>query len=336
MRRCCLNFLFCALISTLASQVVAAKQFYRWIDENGDVYYSDRVPTQHSKHRREKLNNRGAVVSVVEGARSQKQIKQDRLVASLRAEQTRLLKEQSASDGSLLRTFRNTDEIVSAMENKLTTLDILTKVTKTNIGRLDSVLDILRKRAAKLERAGKKVPKKLSANIETTRKQIRDNYRKIKHHEADKIRVRGKFETDIARFEELTDHQKSRRTGLTSSANLTENEILKGRVLSLVSCETDSICDQIWRLARSYVQEHATTRLRIYTDSLIHTADPLREKDISLTVSKIINRSGDGARVFLDVRCKQSSVGLAMCRSSKVGNILAGFRPYLDIGLTSK
>ena len=63
--------------------------------------------------------------------------------------------------------------------------------------------------------------------------------------------------------------------------------------------------------------------------SIIMTAAPIKEKDISITVSRIREPGETGARLFMDLQCKNSPRGKEFCESDEVNGIRAGFRPYL-------
>ena len=88
-------------------------------------------------------------------------------------------------------------------------------------------------------------------------------------------------------------------------------------------------------LARRYhpdlnIDAHATTRMQLLASSIIMTATPLKDDDISITVSRIEVAGEPGAQLFMDLQCKDSPRGRDLCETERVDEIRAGFRPYLQ------
>ncbi len=98
---------------------------------------------------------------------------------------------------------------------------------------------------------------------------------------------------------------------------------------TVVFCSDENSCDKAWKLAEAYTRKHATTRLQMLAKSIIMTAAPIKDKDISITVSRIREPDVQGARLFMDLQCKNSPRGKEFCESVGVNGIRAGFRPYL-------
>lgn len=314
---------------------IQANQLYRWVDEKGHVYYSDKVPPQHSKYRRSKLNEQAVTVDIVEEAKTEAQLEREKKLKHLRNAQQRLLDDHQARDRSLLRTFRSEKEIDDTFRAKLSTIEILETVTLSNISRLESQLDSQEKFAADFERKGKSVPDRVIENITGSRRQIGLNQEKIRALGIQKLNLRRKFAADLERFKALVEQNKGTVKRIADNQTTTTgNENNDSIILSVAYCPNRVICDKVWKLARTYLLQHATTDIRIDTDLIIYTSAPAQEDDLSLSLSKINDKSEQqGAQVFLDVRCKQSSIGQELCSSEMVREILASFPPYIETGL---
>lgn len=306
-------------------QWILAAEVFRWIDKDGQVYYSDQVPPRYSKYSRSELNKSGMTVKVIEGAKSREQIAKENQLKSLRKEKQRLLVKQREHDSALLRTFRNQAEIRETLAGKLSTVDLLIHITNSIIQKFQSQLKKQEKKAAYFEKNGKPLPKKLLKQIDTTRKQIANNKEKIKLQELEKQRLSKKYENDIERFAELVNQH-------TKKKSLVKNNFGKG--ISLFRCLNKSACDSAWQDALSYVEKFATTKITINNDKIIYTADPIIDSDISLSVSKLLNKNQGYGQLFLDIRCKRSSIGEELCASKKVEHIREGFKPYIEMRKT--
>jgi hypothetical protein len=324
------------LVALIPGAVSEAAQLYRWADEKGHIYYADKVPPQHSKYGRTKLNEQGITVDVVDRSKTKAELEREAKLQALRSAEQRLLQDHLARDRSLLRTFRSEKEIDDTFQAKLGTLDILETVTLANISRLESQLDAQQKLAADFERTGKTVPEMVVNNILGYQKQIALGQKKIRELERQKLELRKNFAADLDRFKALTEHNQQKSQGIRESQSLssaTANQDGEAIILSVADCPDQPICLKAWELARNYLIQHSTTEIRIDTDLIIYTSAPANDNDIALSLAKIHDKDRPGAQIFLDVRCKQSGVGQEVCSGAKVRDILASFPPYIETGL---
>lgn len=317
------GLLLLALLLTAASTDLTART-YRWTDEQGNVYYSDRVPPEHVKSARTQLNDRGIETRHIEAAKSEEELAREAELRRLRAEEQRLIAEQRERDQVLIRTFRNEDDIQMAMNGKLVSIDTSIQIDRTNIHRLKLKLAGMQKQAADTERQGHTVSGNYLKEIESTRKALKDAHANIIRKEQHKEQIRDKHNADLQRFREL-------KNLLTPAESAEEQNRKHHNTLleTVVICEDEPQCDALWKRAESYVRQHATTRLQLLADSIIMTAAPLKDNDITIAVSRIVDADVPGARLFLDLQCKDSPRGKDFCITPEIEQIRIGFRDYL-------
>jgi hypothetical protein len=315
------SVLICLPILAAAGSVDAAK-LYRWVDDDGKVHYSDQVPPEHSKSARTRLNERGVEVEQVGAAKSPEEIAKEKELKRLRAEQQRLIEEQRAKDRVLLRTFRTEDDILMARNGKLTAIDVIIQIARSNIRRMKIKLGDMQSNAASLERQGKPISKNFLTDIESTRTQLKNAYASIIHKEQEKEQIRQKFADDVTRFRKLKNLKEEQTAPLAEP----KSESLLDTV---VYCPGDEMCEKAWVRAEKYVRDNATTRIQMLGDTIIMSGAPLKDSDISLTVSRIRSKGAPGAELFMDLQCKNSPLGDELCGSDQVRGIRTGFQPYL-------
>lgn len=301
----------------------SAGKLIRWVDKEGNVHYSDRVPAEHKDQARSELNRRGIEIRSTEAAKTKEQIEQEQELARLRAEQKRLIEEQRAKDNVLLRTFRSSDDILLTRDGKLTAIDTSIQITRSNIKRLKLRLTDMQRNAANLERQGKKISANFLKDIERTRQQLKDSYATIIRKEQDKEQIRIKYAADLAHFRALKN--------LQPDSEEKEREQRRRSLLleTVVPCHDQASCDAAWERAETYVRGNATTRLQMLAESIIMTAAPVKDQDISITVSRITQKDDPGAQLFMDLQCKDSPRGKEFCETEKVSGIRSGFRVFL-------
>ncbi len=308
-----------------------APRLYRWVDQQGKVHYSDTVPAEAIRHRRVVYDKKQLrKLKVVEKPKTREELARETRLAQLRREEKRLLEEQLAKDRALLRTYRSEEDLQLALQGQLNTIDARIRVLEANIQRLQSLLKQRIAKAAEIERNGRTVPESLAQDIASLRSQIRLSKTKIAHETQAKEALQRKFARDLERFRRLQAHFQQAEAVATTRPD-TRASAKQRIILSVAHCRPAVDCDRAWQLARIYVQTHATTPLFINSDTILHTQDPHRDEDIALTVARIRGKGED--TLFLDVRCKLSTVGQELCHSEPVREMRAGFPAFIESGL---
>jgi hypothetical protein len=299
-------------IVLVCSSALAGK-LYRWVDDNGNVHFSDKIPPSEVEHGRQLLNREGLVTGTIERAKTPEELAKQQEMERLRAEQKRVLAAQEAADRVLLRTFRSEDDMVLARNGKLEALEVGIRLARGNIRRYQAKLADLQGQAATHERSGRSVPAYLLAAIQNMLTQINDSYLLIHEKERQQQGIRDVFAKDIKRFRELKK--------ITASPPIAEAQPPKP-LDNLLACGKGDACDQAWKRAEAFVRKYATTPMQMLADNIIMTAAPTRDTDISITVSRIREREqGGGVMLFMDLFCKDSPLGRQLCASSQVARV---------------
>jgi hypothetical protein len=310
------------LTLVLLSGAVCAAKLYRWVDEDGKVHYSDKVPPQAVEGARSRLNERGIIVEQESAAKTPEERAREEEVERLRKEQQRLIEEQKARDQALLRTFRTEDDIILTRDGKLAAVDAQIKLLQNNIKRLKRQLAEQQRSAANLEKQGSPITKHLRDNIASSQRQIEDAYAAILRREREKAQITASYDMDLKRFREL----RNLNAEQAAPAPRDQPAVFLD---TLVTCDNAEQCGQYWLKAKTYAKQHATTSLQVDSDRILMTTPPRRNHDLSLTVSRVPLGNGTGEKIFLDVQCRDTALGQEFCNSDAVAKIRAGFRPQL-------
>jgi hypothetical protein len=171
------NFLLAAALAVAcaawAVPVDAAGKVYRWVDENGVVHFGDAIPPEYSKERHEVLDGSGSRVTVHgEKVEAEQPVRDNR-------------------DRALLATYGSVQEIEAVRDRRIGYLEDQNAVA---LDRLQS----LRARKQALDDN----PAAMN-ELATVERLIRDYDGEINRRNAEIERIRGQFDEDIQRFEEL-------------------------------------------------------------------------------------------------------------------------------------
>lgn len=315
---------FLALCLCFSSQPALAKKMYRWVNEKGETIFSDQVPPEQSQLRHEALNEKGRVVEVTEQAKTKEQQEIDERLKALKKAQEKVIAQQEANDKVLLSTFRSIDDMQASLYATMQSMDAQRNTAQANLKRFEDQLAAQHKQAAEVERDGKKVPANLLNDIKQTEAQIQAAHAEIDKQVEKKKQAKAEFEANIQRFKFLTQ-------GNTDPAKASDKaaQAKVAAEIGLYTCENDASCAKAWAGAHEFVKAHATTPTDTDTDKLIMGRAPAKDGDLSLSVSRIAEENKK-PQLFLDVRCRESSLGAELCASQKVRDIRAAFRPFIE------
>jgi hypothetical protein len=308
------------LLSHAGVQADTKAKMYRWVDEQGNVHYTDQVPPDDAQRGHTQLSDHGIPLKVVPPPKTPEERERERELERLRLQQERLVEQQRESDRALLRTYRTVDDVTMAREGKLAAIDVIVGVARANIRRQQERLATLRNEAADFERTGKPVPQRLVDSLANAERYIREAYSSIVDREHEKNRVRAEFARNLERFRQLKDIPPD------ASAAQNESEAVRQTLQNLLPCGDAERCDRYWERAVAYVRSRATTEVQSVGENVLITAPPRALEDVNLTLSRLPDRGSPTSSIFLDLQCKNRSVTDTNCTSPRAAAILTGFR----------
>lgn len=212
-------------VATLAASLAlagpgAAERTYKWVDSDGNVHYSNRLPPETSQIERKELNDQGRIVKVYSAPlTAEEKIEQQRLEDIARRRQERAEK-RAIHDRSLLATYSSVADMEKARNSKIELVESLIKLTKSRIRSMQDRLLSLSEEAARFERSGRKLPFRLQSQIQNIRDQIVHNKDFVRDKEEETEQIKLQFASDIARYQALTSDKKAAKEKAPSPLEL--------------------------------------------------------------------------------------------------------------------
>lgn len=198
-----LGLLICLISSLSFSPVSMARSIKCWINKDGVRECGYTVPPEYSQQRIELINERGIVVDVKEAAKTKEQLAEEERLAKLKEEELRLEKEKQLRDSILLNTFTTERDLKISYDDKIAVIMGHVDISNTGSRTLTENLNDAQRRAANHERAGEKVPQSLIEEIESLKRQIKDNQDFVARKMAEIKELNLQYEADLKRFREL-------------------------------------------------------------------------------------------------------------------------------------
>ena len=156
------TFLILIITVLTFSNAANAGKLYRWVDENGKVSFSDKVPPKASRLEREELNEKGRTIAIKDAAKTPEQLQQLKKLNALKKQQAELLQKQVAQDEALLKTFQSEADIDALANSKFDMVDSHISIASSQSETLKKQLITHQQSAAEFERSGKKMPAKIN------------------------------------------------------------------------------------------------------------------------------------------------------------------------------
>jgi hypothetical protein len=181
-----------------------AERVYKWVDENGEIQYGDRVPPRYASKERRVIDDQGRTIKVYEAAKTPEQKAEAEALAKRQAEQKKLAEQQAVRDHSLLATYSSAEDMMQAHDSKIASMETLVQLTNSRIHSMQKRLGELTGDAAEFERSGKTLPEGLVNQMKNIQEQIQQNEAFAKQKEKEKNQLAQKFDEDLKRYRELT------------------------------------------------------------------------------------------------------------------------------------
>ena len=199
------NFRYLLILpAMLATTAAFAERMYKWVDENGQVHYSNRVPPEASKQERRVINEQGRTLKVYRAPMTEEEKAEEKRLAELEARKEKILEQRRIHDRSLLATYSSMEDMLLARDGKVFSIEALIQLTNSRITSMQERLLQLSDEAAEYERSGKHLPAPLQQQITNIREQLAKNAEFSADKQLEMEDIKQKFDADIKRFNELT------------------------------------------------------------------------------------------------------------------------------------
>ncbi|MBS7458991.1 DUF4124 domain-containing protein [Coralloluteibacterium stylophorae] len=197
----------CIALALAAGAASAADQkLYRWVDEAGEVHYSDHLPPEEiDRARREISFTSGLAVGEVDRALTEEER------TALAAEQARRAAEAASEDAVrqrddvLLGSYPSEDDLRRAYDERAALLAETLKATRIGIDAQRQSLNSLLGHAADLELAGKPVNVKTLESLRAQREQLDQQLAALHDRETEQAALDLEYRDTVARYRELRD-----------------------------------------------------------------------------------------------------------------------------------
>ena len=184
------------------SGTVQAK-FKCWTNNEGVKECGNAVPPEYAQKGHQELSKSGMVKEETGRAKTDEEIAEQRRLEKIEAEKEKAAAAQKVKDDILLQTFSSVEDIERARDERVTQLEAAIKLTQQRSQKIQEDLDKRIKNAANAERAGKAPSEALLKDIDSLKRQIKNNDKFIEGKRAEQEVIKEDHAKDIAHFKGL-------------------------------------------------------------------------------------------------------------------------------------
>ncbi|KEQ17693.1 hypothetical protein [Endozoicomonas numazuensis] len=213
-----LRFIAACLAAMTFSAPVMAQNLYRYLNDQGNLVIATRLPSDQIDKGYEMIDKHGRVIKIISPKLDAEQ------QAALVQEEARLesLQSRRERDIELMRLYSSPEEARSALQRKVSEMQIQIELLEGTSLRLKNTLNNKRQVEEGLKNNGKAIPVTLSEEITVKTDRLNLNEQRISHLKEDLEKVRTEFHANIQRLEDLL-RQKHLQEGVVQQPHINEN-----------------------------------------------------------------------------------------------------------------
>jgi len=196
-----LFFIMCTVTAPVQAKL------YKWVDENGQVHYSDTVPAKYLVKEHKEMNEQGLSVKKVDAAETEEERAERKRIEQVKERKQQREEEQRRRDRVLLDTYTTERDLVAARDARIEAVDSQIQLSDSIIEDSIKKIDKSEKLVDSLKAQGKIVPETLYEKVDGERRQL-ETQREVRRLHIDKRKsVTNQFNDYILRFRELKSEQ---------------------------------------------------------------------------------------------------------------------------------
>lgn len=196
------RFLFINLLLLAGS--VSAQTVYKWVDENGDVHYSQTLPPEQTEKAHERLTEEGLLAERIDRVMTEDEREQLEIAQEREQEEASRIRLQQQQDRLFLATFPTEADLEASFESRRDNVLAERRSVESLIDQARTRFSDRVEQAAALERQGETVPEHLVERITESRSSLRELNRRLESIDQRLADLDAELTEELARHRQLT------------------------------------------------------------------------------------------------------------------------------------
>lgn len=188
------------LVVLVASSFFVQAKMYKWVDEEGQMHFGDKIPQKYLVKEHDELNEHGVKTKHLEAEKTAEEKAEERRLEKERKEIALAEKKQKMLDRVLLDTYTTENDLVVARDSRLDALANQIQMSDVFISDTNKKIESMEKRAAQIKASGREVPADLYNRIDNEKQEVVMQAKVMENHKKRSDEVSAQFNGYIERF----------------------------------------------------------------------------------------------------------------------------------------
>ena len=206
--------LFSVSAVILACSFSAHGKMFKWVDEEGQMHFGDKIPPQYLVKEHEELNESGVVTKRQKAAKTAAEKAEDRRLEKKKKEEALVEKKKQQRDRVLLDTYTTERDLIVARDSRLEAVGSQIQLAETIISDSNKNIESLEKQVVQIKASNREVPADVYQRIDSEKQQVAVQSKVMASHKKRHEDIATQFNDYIERFKVLKAEQQARRDKL--------------------------------------------------------------------------------------------------------------------------
>lgn len=203
--------LYTLSVMLMIGPFTAQAKMYKWVDENGQIHFGDKIPPRYLVKEHDVLNEQGVVTKHKEAAKTPEQKREERRLQRERKEAELVEKKKQQRDRVLLDTYTTERDLIVARDSRLEAVDSQIQLAETIVNDSTKKLESMELQVTQIQASNREVPLDLYGQIENEQQQVKVQTQVLETHKKRRDEIAEQFNGYIERFKILKAEQKAKR-----------------------------------------------------------------------------------------------------------------------------
>lgn len=203
--------LFTLSVVLLSSSFSAHAKLYRWIDEDGQMHFGDKIPPKYLVKEHDVLNEQGVRVKHREAAKTAAEKAEEKRLKKEKDKAALIARKKKQRDRVLLDTYTTERDLIVARDSRLDAVGSQIKLAETIIRDSNKKIESMENQISQIIASNRDVPMDLYDLVDTEKQQVAVQTRVMENHIKRREEISAQFNDYIERFNVLKAEEKARR-----------------------------------------------------------------------------------------------------------------------------
>ena len=199
-----MRFSFLALAVTILSGSFSVQaNMYKWVDEDGQMHFGDKIPHKYLVKEHEVLNEHGVKTKHRAAEKTPEEKAKERRLEEERKKAALAEKKKKQLDRVLFDTYTTERDLLIARNSRLDAYATQIKLSEAYINDTNKKIESMEKQVSQIKASGREVPKDLYDSINSEKQQVASQTRIMKSHKKQSDEISVQFNAYIERFRDI-------------------------------------------------------------------------------------------------------------------------------------